>query len=178
MTANFDADSSSNWVEIFSNSYEAEYVQGKATQVYLPIPATEINVDIDSPLIAVYCSSTQYDDTEKFLGTVIQQVKLPSIFPVSHASGRGEALYNNRVVLAKFTEFDDSYSLLFKPKYYVETVSIKIYKYIGSTYFVIEERLNNLESKIDQVIENLGSGSTAKKVAEEQLAATIIIGTT
>ena len=65
MTANFDADSSSNWVEIFSDSYEATYIQGKATQVYQPIPAIEIDVDIDSPLIAIYCSSTQYDDTEK-----------------------------------------------------------------------------------------------------------------
>lgn len=178
MTANFDADSSSNWVEIFSDSYEATYIQGKATQVYQPIPAIEIDVDIDSPLIAIYCSSTQYDDTEKFLGTIIQQVKLPNIFPTSVASGKGESLYNNRTILAKFTEFDDTYSLLFKPKYYVEQVSIKIYKYIGSTYFVLEERLNNLESKIDQILDNLGSGSAAEKVAQEQLAVTTVIGTT
>ena len=158
MTANFDASSSDNWTQVFTGSYEATYIPGKATKVYVPIEPTELNVNLDSPLIAIYCTSTDYPNSQKYLGSIVQQVKLPGFFPVDAALGRGRGIYSNQTVLAKFTEFDDSYSLLLRPKYYVEQLSVTIYKYVGSTYFVLEERLNTLEAKVDQVSTKIDLG--------------------
>ena len=168
MTANFDADNSANWVQVYSGSWEATYIQGKATKVYQPIPPTELEVNIDSPLIAVHCTSTDYPDKNRYLGSIVQQVELPGTLPTTTALGKGKGIYSNQTVLAKFTEFDDSYSLLLKPKYYVEQLSVTIYKYTGSTYFVLEERLNTIEVKVDQVLEKVGSNGNGNTLSNIQ----------
>lgn len=168
MTANFDADNTSNWVQIFNNSYQINYIQGKSTKVYQPIPPTELAVNIDSPLIAVYCTSTDYPSKQVYLGSIVQQVNVPGNLPTTYALGKGKGIYSNQTVLAKFTEFDDNYSLLLRPKYYVEQLTITIYKYVGSTYFVLEERLNTVEVKVDQILEKIGSGGSGTLNTEQQ----------
>ncbi len=173
MTANFDADNSANWQEIFSASYQVSYVQGKATKVYVPIEPTELAVNLDSPLIAVNCTSTQYPTQKRYLGSIVQQVKLPGLFPTTSALGRGKGIYSNQTVLAKFTEFDDSYSLLLKPKYYVEQLTITIFKYVGSTYFVLEERLNTIETKIEQIAESINTVTFNQVLAQQQTGGSI-----
>ena len=168
MTANFDADNSANWVQIFNDSYQVSYIQGKATKVYVPIPPTDLAVNIDSPLIAVHCTSTDYPHSQRYLGSIVQQVKLPGVLPTTTALGRGKGLYSNQTVLAKFTEFDDSYSLLLRPKYYVEQLTITIYKYTGSTYFVLEERLNTIDAKVEQILEKVDSNGSGNALSTIQ----------
>ena len=173
MTANFDADNPVNWVEIFTNSYQVSYIQGKATKVYVPIEPQELSVNIDSPLIAINCTSTQYPTQKRYLGSIVQQVQLPGLFPTTTALGKGKGIYSNQTVLAKFTEFDDSYSLLLKPKYYVEQLTITIYKYIGSAYFVLEERINTIETKIDQIAESINTVTFNQVLAQQQAGGSV-----
>ena len=173
MTANFDADNSTNWIEIFSDSYKVSYIQGKATKVYVPIEPQELSVNIDSPLIAINCTSTQYPTQNRYLGSIVQQVQLPGLFPTTTALGKGKGIYSNQTVLAQFTEFDDSYSLLLKPKYYVEQITITIYKYIGSAHYVLEERLNTIEGKIDQIAESINTVTFNQAIIQQQTGGSI-----
>lgn len=151
MTALYDADSSSNWLQIYQGSFEADFIQGQQVPVYLPIPSTELPIDIDSSLLAVYCTSTQFPELKKYVGSIIQSINASGIFPTATVTGKGRGIYSNQTTLLEFPLYDDPYRLVFNPKYYIEQASLTVYKYVGSTYYVIENRLNIIESKIDQL---------------------------
>ncbi len=152
MTANFDVDNADNWVQVYNGSFAATYIDGKATKVYTPIPATVLPVDIDSPLVAIYATSTDYPDSRKYLGSVIQGIISSGNLPTTNVVGRGKGIYSNQTTLARFTEYDDVYRLLLNPKFYVEQIDITVFKYIGSEFFELENRLNIIEQKIDQLL--------------------------
>lgn len=173
MTANFDADNSNNWVEIFTNSYQVNYIQGKITKVYQPIEPQELILNIDSPLIAINCTSTQYPNQKRYLGSIAQQVNIPGFFPTISAMGGTKAIYSNQTILANFTQFDDSYNLLLKPRYYVEQLTVTIYKYIGSVHFVLEEKLNTIEAKIDEIAETVNTVTFNQAIIQQQVGGSV-----
>lgn len=157
MVAEFDVSNSANWEQIYSGSFQANYVPGKATNIYVPIPSTEIPISIDSALIAIYCTSTTYPDSKTYLGSVSQALFSNGNFPTTTAKGSSKGIYSNQTVLIEFTKFDDDYQLLLKPKYYVEQLSLTIFKYLGLPNYYVEQKLNAIETKIDQILTILQS---------------------
>ena len=152
MTASYDADNSDNWLQIYQTNFEANFIQGKQIPVYLPIESQELPIDIDSPLVAIYAESNQFLDIKKYLGSVIQGINSNDIFPTQTITARGRGIYSNQTTLLEFPRFDDTYRLIVNPKTYVEQLSIVVYKYTGSTYYDLENRLNIIENKIDQLL--------------------------
>ena len=152
MTALYDADFPANWQQIHTSSYQVTYVAGKQVPIYTPIPIQELSVNITAKLLAIYCTSSDYPSQIKYLGRVIQSVVSNGTLPTNIATGDSVGIYSNRTVLADFTKFNDVYRLLIAPKYYVEDLTIHVYQYIGSEYYEIEERLNVIEGKIDQLL--------------------------
>lgn len=152
MTAQYDADQASNWQFATSDSFAVTYRQGKQTSIYTPIPNQKISGNFSSKLLAIHCTSTDYPKEIKYLGRIVQAVNNPGNLPTSIATGHGVSLYSNQTVLADFTQFDDTYGLLLMAKYWVEQISIRVYEYIGSELYELEERLNVIEGKIDQLL--------------------------
>lgn len=152
MTAIYDADNSSNWEQIYSGSFAATYPQGQQISVYTPIPRTLLPVNIDSSLLAIYAQSTDYPDTQKYLGRVIQSIVSNGTFPTATANSKGAGLWSNETTLIEFTEYDDNYQLLLVPKYYIEQITLTVFKYTGSANYELENRLSIIEGKIDQLM--------------------------
>lgn len=152
MVATFDADKSENWQQIYTNSYAATRPPGKQIPVYTPIPDQELPLGIGSRLIAIHCTSDTYPDTRKYLGRAIQIIVNPGNLPSSISTGDRLSLFSNETVMGNFPRFDDVYSLIIKPKFYVEQLTIKVFEYVGSNYYEVEERLNIIEGKIDQLL--------------------------
>jgi hypothetical protein len=152
MTAIYDIDNDDNWVQIYNGSFAATYPQGQQIRVYTPIPRTVLPVDIDSSLVAVYCTSTDYPDSPKILGRIVQAVTGNSIFPTTGVYSKGKSIYSNETILAEFLEYDDSYRLQLIPRFYVEQLDVTIFKYIGVANFSIENRLDLIEEKIDRLL--------------------------
>ena len=152
MSAIYDADNSSNWEQIYSGSFAATYPQGQQIPVYTPIPRTLLPVNIDSSLLAIYAQSTDYPNTQKYLGRVIQSIVSNGTFPTATANSKGAGLWSNETTLIEFTEYDDNYQLLLVPKFYIEQITLTVFKYIGSANYEVENRLNIIEGKIDQLL--------------------------
>ena len=152
MTAIFKADNVNNWLEIYSENFEANYRSGKQIPIYNPIPKTLLPIFIDSALIAIHCVSSQYPTQRKYLGRVIQAINTQNIFPTNTASNKSVSLYSNETILAEFINFDDSYQLLLDLKWWIEDITITIYKYIGEGSGNLNTRLTEIEKKIDQLL--------------------------
>lgn len=152
MVATFDVDKSENWQQVYTNSYAADRIPGKQVPIYIPIEPQELPIVVTSRLLAIFCSSDTYPDYEKYLGRAIQTIVNPGNFPTSVSTGNAVSLYANRTVLANFPQFDDDYSLIIKPKFYVEQLTITVFEYVGSDYYEVEQRLNIIEGKIDQLL--------------------------
>ena len=152
MVALYDADNSSNWQPIHVASFAVTYVQGKQVPVYVPIPTQELSFSTNAKLLAIHCTSDDFPSQIKYLGRVIQTVANPGNLPTSISTGRSVGIYSNRTVLADFTKFDDVYGLLIAPKYWVEQITIGVWEYVGSAFYEVEERLNIIEGKIDQLL--------------------------
>ncbi len=152
MPANYDADNEDNWLEIYQGTFQAETVPGRQVPIYTPIPKTLLNLSIDTPLIAIYSTSTNYPDTKKYLGSVYQSVIGLGSFPTITASGRSKSLYSNETVFAEFPRFDDNYDLTLNVRWWVEEISILIFKYTGTIQLEVDDRLLQIESKIDRLL--------------------------
>lgn len=152
MTAIYDIDNTTNWLQIYSDDFQATYIQGQQIPIYTPIPKTELPVNIDSSLVAIHCTSTQYPNSQKYLGSVVQAVLINQSFPTDTATANAKRIYSNQTVLAQFTEFDDTYRLVLSVRWWVEQLSITVYEYIGLENFKIENRLNIIEEKINQLL--------------------------
>lgn len=152
MPANYDADNPNNWKEIFQGNFRAETVPGKQVPVYVPIPKVLLNLSINSPLIAIYSVSATYPDTKKYLGNVYQSVIGGGSFPTTTAAGRSKSLYSNETVFAEFPRFDDSYDLTLNVHWRTEQISILIFKYVGIIQLDTEEKLTQIENKIDRLL--------------------------
>jgi hypothetical protein len=152
MTAIYDADNASNWIQVYNGSFAATYPQGQQIPVYNPIPKTELPIDIDRELVAVYCTSTQYPNSKKYLGSVYQAIVGNGAFPTAAATAKVRAIYSNSTTLIEFTQFDDIYRLILSPRWWIEQLNITVFKYTGLANFKLEERLSIIEGKIDQLL--------------------------
>lgn len=151
MLAQYDANNPDNWINIYSDSFEATYPQGQNIPIYTPIPKTTLNLEIDSPILAIYAQSNQYPNGNKYLGKVYQSILGNNIFPSPTLSHKGVNIYANQTVFAEFTQFDDNYDLILDVPYKVEQISITIFKYIGDINLDLESKIETLENKIDQL---------------------------
>ncbi len=151
MTALYDADKAGNWQKRHTASFVVTYRAGKHVPIYEPIPNQELAVDISSSLVAIHCTSKDYPSQIKYLGRVVQSIVTSGTLPTNVATGSSVSIYSNRTVLADFTKFDDVYRLLLMPKFQVEQLTISVYEYVGSAYYELEEKLNVIESKIDEL---------------------------
>jgi hypothetical protein len=152
MPANYDADNSNNWEQIYNGSFSVTYVPGKQVPIYTPIPKTILPVQIDAPLIAIYCESTQYSEQKKYLGNVYQAIVGNGVFPTSTATAKGRAIYSNETVLAEFVEFDDFYQIVLNPRFWVEHLDVTIFKYLGEPNYEVNNRLTTIEEKLDRLL--------------------------
>ena len=152
MVAQFDANNPDNWVYLYGNTFVATYVQGKQIPIYTPIPKTALNLSIDSPILAIYSESNQYPTVKKYLGNIYQSILGNNIFPSPTLTHKGRSLYSNETVFLEFTQFDDNYDLILNVNWRIEHIAITIFKYIGSITTDLENRLDIIEGKIDQLL--------------------------
>ena len=152
MIVPYDIDESSNWEKIYFGEFKAIYIPGKQIPVYTPIPKTNLNLTIDSPLIAIYCQSSQYPNSKKYLGSVYQTILGPTILPTPQVANKGKTIYANETVLADFSGVDDSYDLVLNVRWWVEQIQITIFKYLKEIDWPIEDRLSRIEEKIDSLL--------------------------
>ena len=152
MTANYNANHPDNWEQIYTGSFEATYIQGKQIPIYTPIPKTELTLNIDSPILAIHCTSTQYPNSKRYLGNLYQTVIATGIFPTNTLSAKGKSIYSNETVFAEFTQFVDNYNLMLNVNWRVEQISLTIFKYIGERHFEVQKQLTIIETKIDQML--------------------------
>lgn len=151
MNAIYDANNPDNWINLYSNSFEATYTQGKQISIYTPIPKTALNLEIDSPILAIYAESTQYPNSQKYLGKIYQSILGNNIFPSPTLTHQGVSIYANQTVFAEFTQFDDNYDLILDVQWKVENISITIFKYVGEIKNPVNTQIQELEDKIVQL---------------------------
>lgn len=151
MNAQYDANNPDNWVNLYSNSFDATYPQGKQIPIYTPIPNTALNLEIDSPILAIYAESTQYPNSQKYLGKIYQSILGNNIFPSPTLTHKGVNIYANQTVFAEFTQFDDNYDLILDVQSRIENISITIFKYVGDIQNTVNTEIQELKDKIDQL---------------------------
>lgn len=177
MVASYEINQAEEWEEIFSNTFKATFIQGKATKVYHPIPPTELPVNIDTPLIAVYCTSPQYPNSHPYLGSIAQYVNLPGSLPTTAAISKSKGIYCNRTTLIDFTQFSGSYNLLLSPKYYVEEFTVTVYKFVGAANSALNNQLNSIEQKVDQTLAKINLSIVGQNITPgQQLITSIYFG--
>ena len=152
MLAQFDANNPDNWVYLYGEIFKATYIPGKQVPIYVPIPKTALNLNIDSPILAIYSESSQYPTAKRYLGSVYQSILGNNIFPSPTLTHRGRSIYSNETVFLEFTQFDDNYDLILNVNWRVEDVAISIFKYIGNINTDLDNRLDIIEEKIDQLL--------------------------
>lgn len=172
MTAQYDANNPDNWINIYSNSFEATYIQGKQVPIYTPIPKTNLNLNIDSPILAIYSESNQYPNSRRYVGRVYQSILGNNIFPSPTLRHKGKSIYSNETIFLEFTQFDDNYDLTLDVYWKVEQLAITIFKYVGSINTNLETKINTIENKIDQLQEKLdqyfSENTTEVAIQQEQ----------
>ena len=148
----YGIDTSANWEQIFFGEFEATYTQGSYTKIYQPIPKTNLDLIIDSPIVAIFCESNKYPNTKKYLGSIYQSILGAAIFPTATIANKGKSIYANETVLADFSGVDDDYDLVLNVRWWVEDIGITIFKYTGEVETTIEDRLARIEGKVDSLL--------------------------
>ena len=152
-----DLSLSSNWEQICNQNFVAQNQAGG----YIPIPIFELDVLVDSPVLAVNVTSTTAKNTWRFGGTLAQRYQIGSsgaASPLPYVDVATVALRVNRSRLVQFLPLDDEYTLRYEPPTYFRDVRLRIWKYTGVVSDSISEYLDTLkidllriETKIDQL---------------------------
>ncbi len=150
----YDVSNAANWELIYTGNFNAIYVQGKQVPIYTPIPKTDLGLSIDSFAIAAFATSTKYQPTSrKYVGSLIQAVDSNGSFDTPKLTHGKRSLFNNQTVFAEFNLFKDPYDLMLAPPWWIEDLSLKIWKYIGIGSNETNNRLDSIEAKVDRLLE-------------------------
>lgn len=147
-----------NWSQVYDESRTAVLM---APDAYIPIPAFEVGVLIESPILAVraFCQSAK--PTWRFGGLLIQRFQIgtggaASPLPLAEASDR--ALRVNRTQLIVFPKLTANYELLFTCPYWFPDCRLTVWEYSGvnsdtteKLLELIQIDLNTIEVKIDNL---------------------------
>lgn len=148
---------SSKWLLTYDERREAKPTG--ASDTFYPIPAFEVGVAFESPIIAVRCLSTTAKARWRFAGTLSQRFPLgtggaASSLPTVTAGFRSLRL--NRSQLVQFQRLTSTYELTLESPPWVKDLRFTVWQYTGSisdTSFEILETLKvdllRVESKID-----------------------------
>lgn len=145
------------WNQIYDESRTA--ASGGIPDSYIPIPAFEVPVLIQSPILAVRNFSQSARPTWRFAGNLIQRFQIGtggSASPLPLAEAKREALTVNRTQLIFFPRYTNEYEVVFSCPYWFQTMRLTLWEYTGqisdSNQVLIEAVRTDLviiESKID-----------------------------
>lgn len=144
-----DLSSSSNWSQVYSDSFTANTIAG--TNKFSPIPAIRIPSTFDKHIIAVGASSFQTKPTWRLGFWLSMYVDLPNI---GKAEGCNKSIPLG-LSIVRLPSLSSTYSLVASiPKWHTE-MSIDIWQYVGnvsdlnSAISELESNLLRIESKVD-----------------------------
>lgn len=130
----FDLNTATNWQQIYSNSFTASVVSQSPRFVFVPIPAVNLPITINSSFIGIYSTSTDYLEEVKIAGIIYQLVTLNGgSLPDDHFLGYSRRFYTNKITLIEMPQKDISYSLRLLPRFYVSQLTISIWEFVEPT---------------------------------------------
>lgn len=139
----------SNWQQIYSENRNAFQVDALS---YIPIPAFEVGVTLDTPVVAIRIASNKARGHWKSGGHLFQRFQLGTggaANPLPQVDSAQIWIPINRVKLIQFDLWTPEYSLVYLPPYWFEHVQCQIWAYTGPVSDSIETAISRIERKID-----------------------------
>jgi hypothetical protein len=159
LTLSLELTNQSNWQQIYSENRDAVQVDALS---YIPIPAFEIGVTLDTPVVAIRVASNKARGWWKSGGHLFQRFQLGTggtANPLPQVDSAQIWVPINRVKLVKFDLWTPEYSLVYLPPHWFEHVQCQIWAYVGPVqessqvrFDSIDGGLVRIEGKIDSLI--------------------------
>lgn len=152
-----DFGSNGNWQQVFDEFRSAVVVTDRDI---IPIPAFEVGVLFESPLLAVRCLSPTAKATWKFAGTLSQRFPLgtggvASSLPI--VTGSVRSLRLNRTALVQFDLFTNTYELLFEPPSWLKDIRVTVWEYVGEVSDTTSELIETVKIDVARVENKIDS---------------------
>jgi hypothetical protein len=153
-----DLKNDNNWQQVYTDSRTVLY---DAAGGYSPLPAFEIPLAFNSPLLIIRTLSNGAKFTWRFSGVLSQRFSIGNVAsPVPTAALNYNRLRINRSSMLHFPRYNTNYELLFEPYVWIKHIDLAIWTYNGAfvdkIYDQIDQVRDNelprIESKIDIIL--------------------------
>lgn len=138
-------DDSEDW-ELVANESRTAIQRGE--NAYLPIPAFNLGVSLNTDYVAVLASTSQRKSSWVFAGDITQVYNFPkgsSNSPLGRIQPVRTRLFINRLQLIETNRVStDNFDLRYQPPYWFRNCSIVVYKYTGDKLNFVEDTLFNI----------------------------------
>lgn len=140
-----------NWALVWENSTQAQRLEDKT---YIPIPEIICPFPLNKSLIAIEVSSVSALKEWALAAYLNQIVNIANFGTYSKAILSSNKVFFKKVNLVSFPLTANEYFLYFKVPYYIEDITLKLWKYTGleeNTNIDLQTTLQRIEQKIDDI---------------------------
>jgi hypothetical protein len=149
----------SNWTQIYSESRNAVYVSELA---YTPIPAFEVGINLDTPVVVIRATSRTARGWWKSAGRLYQRFQtgtIGAVNPLPVADSADVFVPLNRSKLIQFKLWQPEYSLVYLCPDYFDHVAVAIWAYTGPVVETTLARFDSVDADLDQIIMKIGANT-------------------
>lgn len=143
--------SNQNWEQIYSETREAIPAVPNG---YIPIPAFEVPILLESPLIAIRVSSPKAKSHWRSAGYIFQKIALGAggaVSPLPDAISQAVFVRPNRVTLCSWAIWQTPYQLIYEIPFWFEEATVQIWQYKGPVSPSIDSRLADIEVTLEAI---------------------------
>jgi hypothetical protein len=145
----------SNWQQIYSENRNAVFVDADS---YIPIPAFEIGVTLETPVVAIRVASNKARGWWKKGGDLFQRFQLGTggtANPLPQVDSAQIWVPLNRVKLVRFDLWKPEYSLVYVTPHWFEHVQCQIWAYTGPITDTNQQRFDGVDATLAQILERV-----------------------
>lgn len=129
----YELANANNWESVWHESFVG---QPLGTSSYLAIPEINVPILLDRNLVAVFATSTKNPGYWNLAGWAKQKLQLgitgtPSPDSVAQSARK---FFLERFTLLEFSNYANSYGVAFNIPYWIDQISLYLFKYIGPVF--------------------------------------------
>lgn len=155
MSLSLELTTQRNWQQIYSENRNAVPVDELS---YIPIPAFEVGVTLDTPVVAIRVASNKARGWWKSGGHLFQRFQLGTIGAVNPLPQVDSAqiwVPLNRVKLVRFDLWTPEYSLVYLTPHWFEHVQCQIWAYTGPVNDSNQQRFDGVDATLAQILDRV-----------------------
>lgn len=133
MVLQLDLQNSANWEQVWTISKNAVVNPNGYGSNYYPMPEIAIPLLLDSPVVAIFASSSTAKATWKSAGYAYQRVGIGVTVGGATDADLGESRHVvlDRIAIAIWSRVTNNYELTFTPRRWLNQLTLIVWKYNG-----------------------------------------------